>query len=109
MKLPGAGELDRRIQLQSATVSNDATYNEPIPTWSTYATVWAKMEFHKSDENEDASRRYAEMGLYFTVRWRSGVTPQHRIVYENEFYEILGRPRELGRRQFLKIRVRLVE
>jgi SPP1 family predicted phage head-tail adaptor len=105
----GAGKLDRRIALQSATVTNDANYNEEDLTWATYATVWARMEFHKSDEGEGQSREYAEMGLYFTIRHRTDVTAEHRIVYESNNYEIIGRPREIGRRQFLKMQARLVE
>lgn len=109
MVMIGAGELDRRIALQSATVTNDPDYNEEVLTWATYATVWAKMEFHKSDEGEAQSREYAEMGLYFTIRHRTDVTSEHRIVYESNNYEIIGRPREIGRRQFLKVHARLIE
>lgn len=105
----GAGKLDRRIVLQSATITNDPNYNEEILTWTTCATVWARMEFHKSDEGEAASREYAEMGLYFTIRYRDDVSAEHRIVYESNNYEIIGRPREIGRRKHLKIRARLVE
>lgn len=105
----GAGKLDRRIALQSATITNDPDYNEEIQSWATYATVWARMEFHKSDEGEAASREYAEMGLYFTIRHRDDVSAEHRIVYESNNYEIIGRPREIGRRRFLKIRARLIE
>lgn len=105
----GAGKLDRRISLQSATITNDSDYNEEIQTWATYATVWASQEFHKSDEGEGASREYAEYGLYFTIRYRDDVSPEHRIVYESNTYEIMGRPREIGRRRFLKIRARLIE
>lgn len=105
----GAGKLDRRIVLQSATITNDPEYNEEILTWATYATVWARMEFHKSDEGETASREYAEMGLYFTIRHRDDVSSEHRIQYEGQNYEIIGRPREIGRRRHLKIRARLIE
>ena len=105
----GAGKLDRRIQLQSATVTNDADYNEEVLTWATYATVWARQEFHKSGEGEASAREYAEMGLYFTIRYRDDVSAEHRIVYESNNYEIIGRPREIGRREHLKIQARLVE
>lgn len=105
----GAGKLDRRIQLQAATVTNDPDYNEEVQIWATYATVWARQEFHKSDEGEGQSREYAEMGLYFTIRHRTDVSSEHRIVYEGNNYEIVGRPREIGRRQFLKVMARLVE
>lgn len=103
-----AGELDRQVALQSfTTTQND--YNEDVPAWSTYATVWAKMEFHTSTEGEASSRQYAEMGLYFTIRYRTGVEPEHRLIFEGNPYRIIGRPRELYRRRFLKLQVSLVE
>jgi SPP1 family predicted phage head-tail adaptor len=104
-----AGDLDRLIVLQHGTAANDPESNEPIRTFATYATVWAKMEFHRSTEGEVAAREYAEMGLYFTIRHRTDVDPEDRIVFESENYEIIGRPRELGRRHGLKIQARLIE
>jgi SPP1 family predicted phage head-tail adaptor len=104
-----AGDLDRLIVLQHGTASNDPDTNEPISTFATYATVWAKMEFHRATEGEAASREYADQGLYFTIRHRTDVLPEDRIVFESQNYEIIGRPRELGRRQGLKIQARLVE
>ena len=104
-----AGDLDRLIQLQHGTATNDPESNEPIRSFATYATVWAKMEFHGATEAEASAREYAEYGLFFTIRWRSDVDPEDRIVFESENYEIIGRPRELGRRHGLKIQARLVE
>lgn len=103
-----AGELDRKIDLQSATTSlND--YNEEVPTWATYASVWAKMEFHTSTEAEASARQYAEMGLYFTIRYRADLEPNHQLIFEGREYRIIGRPREIDRRRFLKIQASLVE
>jgi SPP1 family predicted phage head-tail adaptor len=103
-----AGELDRKIALQSfTTTTND--YNEDVPTWATYATVWAKMEFHTSVEATAEARQYAEMGLYFTIRWRAGLEPNHQLLFEGKTYRIIGRPREIDRRKFLKIQASLVE
>jgi SPP1 family predicted phage head-tail adaptor len=108
-----AGELDRRIQLQSATVTNDLDYNEEVQSWSTYATVWAKMEHHGSQqewsEGADMAREYAQFGLFFTIRHRSDVTSEHRIVFEGTNYQIIGKPREIGRRVGLKMQVRVIE
>lgn len=103
-----AGELDRKIQLQSFTSApND--YNEEIPSWATYANVWAKMEFHTSVEGEASARQYAEMGLYFTIRYRADIDPEHRIIFEGATYRILGRPREIGRKRFQKLQASLIE
>jgi SPP1 family predicted phage head-tail adaptor len=104
-----AGELDRRIQLQSATITNDADYNQEVSSWATYATVWAKMEFHRATEGEASAREYAEMGLYLTIRYRGDVTSEHRVIFEGTTYEIIGRPRELGRREGLKLQVKVIE
>ena len=104
-----AGHLDRLIQLQHGTVANDPQSNEPISTFTTYATVWTKMEFHLAREAEAAAREYAEMGLFFTIRFRADVLSEDHIIFESQTYEIIGRPRELGRRQGLKIQARLVE
>ncbi|RVD16866.1 MAG: head-tail adaptor protein [Mesorhizobium sp.] len=112
--MSGAGDLDRRITLQRATMVNDPDYNSEEPTWTPYATVWAKMEFHGSSEGEGASREYAEMGLYFTIRWRADMSFTDRLLFKNgegtdETYEIVGRPREIGRRRYLKMQARLIE
>lgn len=108
-----AGELDRRIQLQSATVTNDPDYNEETRTWATYATVWAKMEHHGArsewSEGEVFAREYAQFGLFLTIRYRGDVTSEHRVIFDGVTYEIIGKPRELGRREWLKLQVRVIE
>lgn len=103
-----AGELDRSIELQSFTTSTN-DYNEVVQAWATYATVWAKMEFHTSSEATASARQYAEMGLFFTIRYRADLDPSHQLVFEGKTYRIIGRPREIGRRKFLKIQAELVE
>jgi head-tail adaptor len=67
------------------------------------------MEFHTSTEGEASARQYAEMGLYFTIRWRADLDPAHRLIFESKTYRIIGRPREIERRRFLKIQAELVE
>ena len=104
-----AGDLDRLIQLQHNTPTADPDYNTPTASWATYATVWAQMEFHDAREAEASAREYAEYGLFFTIRWRSDILAEDRIVFESNNYEILGRPREIGRRKGLKLQARLVE
>jgi SPP1 family predicted phage head-tail adaptor len=107
--LPSIGELDRRIELQHNTPSGSNDYNEPISSWATYDEVWAMLEFHRSTESEASAREFADFGAYFTIRHRTDVLAEDRIVYESNIYEIIGRPRELGRRQYLKVQARLVE
>jgi SPP1 family predicted phage head-tail adaptor len=107
--IPSIGELDRRIELQHNTPSGSNDYGEPVESWATYDEVWAMLEFHRSTESEAAARQFANFGAYFTIRHRTDVQAEDRIVYENDIYEIIGRPREIGRRQYLKVEARLVE
>lgn len=111
----GAGKLDRRIQLQSASTSNDSDTNELVPSWSTYATVWGRKEHHKETEGQAQAQgsaqgvRYAGMDMYITIRHRSDVEPSHRVIVDGETYTVEGFPRELGRREYIKFMVRRVE
>ena len=104
-----SGKLDRRIQLQSRAAGNDSEYGTPSGSWSTYATVWAAKEHHREREGIVDGRHYASYALYFTIRWRSGVESEHRVIFDSNTYEIRGEPREIGRQEFLKFKVRLVE
>jgi SPP1 family predicted phage head-tail adaptor len=107
--IPSIGELDRRIELQHNTPGGTNDYNQPISSWATYDEVWARLEFHRSTEAEASAREFASFGAYFTIRHRTDVLAEDRIVYESNTYEIIGRPREIGRRQYLKVEARLVE
>ena len=39
----------------------------------------------------------------FRIRYIDGVTAKMRIVYDDVYYEITGKPREIGRKQGLEI------
>jgi SPP1 family predicted phage head-tail adaptor len=67
------------------------------------------MEFHQATEGEASAREYAEMGLYFTIRYLADVSSEHRVIFEGTTYEIIGKPREIGRRVGLKMQVRVIE
>lgn len=108
-----SGKLDRRIQLQSRAAGSDSEYNTPSGAWSTYATVWAYKEHHQETEGEADGRHFASYALYLTIRWRSDLDHAHRIILNDvspqQIFEIRGEPREIGRKEFLKFKVRLVE
>lgn len=107
--MTGAGDLDRQIVLQRATVSADPDTNEATQTWATYATVWAQKLHHKEAEGAADGKRYAGFELYFVIRWMSGVLAQDRVQFGGETFEVEGEPREIGRKEYLKIKARAVE
>ena len=61
-----AGELNRRITLQIKTITYD-TVNEPIETWTDFATVWAAVITTGGREFYAAQKLNAETSAVFKV------------------------------------------
>lgn len=99
-----AGNLDRRITLQRATVTRDE-YNAEVSTWATLATVAASYEPIKDGERFRAGERAADMSTRFQVRYSSdvsGLTAEDRLIFEGRTYEI-EHVKEIGRREGLEL------
>lgn len=82
-----AGELTERITIeQPAKAQNDV--GETTLTWSTFATVWAKVQSLAGREAE----RYAEVvgfsGHKVTIRALPGVSTSMRVIYRNRTLEV---------------------
>ena len=84
-----SGDLDRTIQLQSATQVDDG-YGNITETWTTKATMRAQLV---SDETL----------IIFRTRWIDGVTLADRTVYNGLIHNIKS-VKEIGRRRGLEIR-----
>jgi SPP1 family predicted phage head-tail adaptor len=97
------GKMDRRITLQSRTVTPNV-YSEPIETWEDVCTVWAAVDYPKtgSDEMTEKGLNIARQRVEFTIRYRLNVGFVERIIYNSETYDI-ERIAEVGRSQYLKI------
>lgn len=99
-----AGELDRRITIDQAVTANNAL-NEPIQTWISLATVWAKVTPVSDGERMRASEVSAQITTRFLIRWSSAmseVTPKDRVVYAGRTYDIFF-VKEIGRREGIEI------
>lgn len=82
-----AGELTERITIETpAKAQNDV--GEATLTWTTFATVWAKVQSLSGREAE----RYAEVvgfsGHKVTIRALPGLTSSMRVIYRNRTLEI---------------------
>ena len=99
----GAGQLDRRIVIESYTATRDALGGE-IQTWSTLRTVWAAVMYKEiqSDESQMAASQVVALKVNFRVRYTAGVTEKMRILFESEYYDILSITFE-GRKRFALI------
>jgi len=104
----GAGDLDRRITLESRSVAKDATYGSVSETWSTLAAGIAARVLESSTEAGVATGQAEGVVSYarptrIWIRWRDGITRQdHRVRYGSRLLRIIGTA-ELGRRAGLEL------
>jgi SPP1 family predicted phage head-tail adaptor len=102
--MSGAGQLDRRIRIERATTTTDASGAE-IPAWAALATVSAQKLTQRPVEAWRAGGTAATLETAWRIRWSSRVAdvgPRDRLVYRDRAYEISG-VEEIGRREFLQI------
>ncbi len=96
-----AGELDRKIVIESATETRD-DYGAVVQTWATFATVWARKRDIRGSEQFTAQQVNARIAATFTVRWLDGVTEKMRISYDGQTWDIRS-INEIGRREGLEL------
>lgn len=96
-----AGDLDRKIIIQSATDAQD-DYGAVTQTWATFATVWAKKRDIRGSEQFVAQQVNARIAATFTIYWLDGVTEEMRISYESQYWDIRS-INEIGRREGLEL------
>jgi len=100
-----AGALDRRIVIQRPTLARSTPLYEAIPSWATYATVWASKRPATAREMLRAQERGAEIDTVFEVRFSNDVRlvdPTFRVVVDGVTHEIVG-VMEIGRREGLQL------
>ncbi len=101
------GELDRRIIIESPSSSQNA-YGEKTFTWATAYTVWAKINWRKSNRKEESQELVQVSDLTFYIR-NIGVIilGTYRINYDSNYYYIHGIKEVDGRNQFLELETQL--
>ena len=97
-----AGQLDRRITIQSFTTTTD-DFGEVVKSFTTLAEVWAKVEEKRGSEGEDGNQIVATKRVEFLIRYRSDINEQMRIQYNNETYKIEAILNADSRKAFKKI------
>lgn len=82
-----AGTLRDQIVIESRTDAADS-FGQPIPTWSTFATVWAAVEPSRGREFFASQALTATDPVRFRLRYLPGLTAAHRIQYGGKVYDI---------------------
>lgn len=91
-KIRDISELNRRIVIQSPTITRDAHGGE-IKTWATVRTCWAKMESVSTmeiNERKEAERLSNIMAVVWYIRYwtTTEITNKMRISYGGNYYDI---------------------
>lgn len=106
MPIP-AGNLDRRITIQTPTRTTDS-HGESVITWVTYAECWADCTPGGGSETHTADRRQADQPATFRIRWMPGVNADMRVLFDGDAWDITS-VEEPDRRESLLLRVTAVQ
>lgn len=94
--------MDRRIQLERLSVSQDSNYGGVQQSWTLIATVWAKLVPISGREFFASDQLVADAMIRFRLRYRSDLDATCRIVYNAKPYNIRYIA-EIGRHDELEI------
>lgn len=83
-----AGRLRHRVRIQADTPTVDAR-GDPIPSWTTYATVWAAVEPLEGSELVRFQQVQAETTCRVRMRHNSSVAATNRILHDSRTLQVL--------------------
>lgn len=94
------GLLRHRVDIQQRDTALDA-FGQRALTWTTLYTVWASVEDISGKELIASMAINTELSTHIYMRYRTGITTAHRVLYQGTAYNIqavvdaTGRKREL--------------
>ena len=82
-----SGKLNRRLQIQSMTVTRDS-FGAAIETWTTGSTVWGSIDPLSGTETFASEQIITQSTHVVSIRYRGDVTTEERLVYGGWVYDI---------------------
>lgn len=83
------GALRRRIRIEQFTTSADG-YGEEIKTWAVLDHVWAEVTPLRVSEQFQAQQVNRQVTHRVRIHYRSDITEQMRLVFDDDYYDIQG-------------------
>lgn len=84
-----AAKLRHRITLQSRTATQDSNTGEMVMSWAnTMADEPAEVVPLSGKEFIQSGATQAQVDTRITIRWRSGIEPTMRVVFDGNNYQI---------------------
>ena len=84
-----AGILNRRIVIQTKVPTRGASGEEVI-VWSVVAIVKGSAEPLRGQEYLEATRLQADLDIRFRIRYRDGIKPSMRVMYDDRYFNIVS-------------------
>lgn len=84
-----AGRMNRQITIEQRTDTRAAS-GAVVPTWGTYATVYAEVAFTGGKEFSAAKQAHAEVDTVFVIRVGCSVNNRMRVNYQGRYFDILA-------------------
>lgn len=82
------GQMDQRLTVQSSTQSVDSG-GQAHQQWSNFlSNLSARAEFLSGRELEGMKKINTEIVVKFTVRFRTDITEQMRVIWRNKIWNI---------------------
>lgn len=81
------GKLRHRVTIQGLIRADDG-YGGITETWQDVATVWAAVEPLRGTERYRAQQVQAELSHKVVMRYREGIKPHLRLLYNGRVLEI---------------------
>lgn len=85
----GAGQFDKHVTLQSKSVTRNSI-GEEVVTWIDVATVWARVEPIRGREFFAAAQMQDATDHRVTIRYRTGVVREMRVVWGSLTLDIVS-------------------
>lgn len=104
----GTGKLDTRIKIYRVTTTN--TYGATDKVYTLLASVAAKYKPVYQDEVYNKEMVTTVADAEFVVRYSSitaGINAADEIEYNGQKYDLISAPVQIGRREFISLKVRL--
>ena len=94
--------MRERVTLQSPLRAANGA-GGAVVSWTDVATVWAKVEEGAGGERLVGERLSAQAKLTLTIRYRAGLTPEMRALWNGRVLNIRAVRDKGGRKRFLTL------
>lgn len=91
-----SGKMDKYLTINEKVTGTDDD-GAPVTTWKTREQIWAQRIELSNTEFMQGQQMKSNFAAKFIINFNPGITTTDRILLEGITYEIMGKPREIGR------------